>query len=686
MMSAMKILMKYIMSFLILGICLISCDHSAVHKVQENRDDVRFVLSFPEYSGRSSMPVSEDAVKELMIMVYHEGILVTERYFTAFSSMEIALTRGEEYSLYAVANVGKVHPPVNEELMSDLSFEIPFPMSAVPMSWSESLVISEEDDVVPVVLERLTAKIQLRVDCQVPGLEVKAVSLEQAPACVRPFYPGGNRISQEETLTGDHATDEDVDMLNAGGCVSFHMLENMQGILLEGNDDSMNRIPENLSDASGACSYLKVECSFRTGSDKEGDVVYKMYLGKDNAADFNVERNTIINVVLTLTPQGLEIKDSWKIDSDYIQHALSVVLDEDEIDIVTGCSADLNAMVYPDDACDKGVEWISSDTSVATVDRNGKVSASGEGCCVVRAISSDREEIYDECVVTVIPVAPVRVEVKASDTLVPLGETVNVEYRVHYNDSTATPFIPYGYASLKACSSEGWNVSDYNVAEISTYGVLSPKMMGTTEVIMTVGWWQDDVYRTCTGTCVVTVTAAYVVGLKVYAPAMFYEGSGGPGLCGLMSDGTETDLVADEWVTSVVGVSYSESAGIVFSDEETLIPGETICTFTAYYKDMSASADMLYGKWVKAIRCVKTSDAGLGKYRYRIALVYDDFTEEFVPFVYQAEVNEPVGVITGHASKDGVVLDWTVGSLKFDTQNRYHDYMGVPKIWSTQIK
>lgn len=681
----MKTLIRYILPFMIMGLCMISCDKGTGVKVKENTDYVRFVLTFPEYSGRSSMPVSEDAVKELMIMVYHAGTLVTERYFTSFSSMEIALTRGEEYSLYAVANVGKVLSPVNEELMSELSFEVPVSMSAVPMHWSECLVISEDDDVVPVVLERLTAKVQLSIDCQVPGLEVNTVSLEQAPACIRPFSPDGNRISPEETLTGDHATDADLDVLNAGGCVTFHMLENMQGILLEGNDDPMQKVPDNLSDASGACTYLKVGCSFLDGSDKEGDVVYKMYLGKDNVADFNVERNTIVNVVLTLTPQGLGIKDSWKIDSDYIQHALSVVLDDDEVDLVAGCTADLNARVYPDDACDKGVEWISSDASVATVDRNGMVSATGEGTCVVKAISSDREDVYDECVVTVSPVAPVRVELNVYDIQLPLGENVSVKYRVRYNDGTATSFIPYGFASLKACSSEGWSVSDNNVAEINAYGVVSPKMTGTTEVVMTVGWWQDEVYHTCAGKCLVTVTDAYVVGIKLNAPAMFYEGSGGIGLCGLMSDGTETDLVADEWVTSVAGVSYSSSSGIVISDEATLTPGETICTFTAYYKDMSASVDILYGKWVKAIRCVKTSDAGPGKYRYRIAVVYDDFTEEFVPFVYQAEVNEPIGVITGNASEDGVVLDWTVGSLKFETQNPYHDYMGVPKVWSTQI-
>ena len=227
-------------------------------------------------------------------------------------------------------------------------------------------------------------------------------------------------------------------------------------------------------------------------------------------------------------------------------------------------------------------------------------------------------------------------------------------------------------------------MSDDAVVGISTYGKLTPESVGTAEVSMTIGWWQNDTYNSCSASCVVKVTSAYVLGIMLKAPAMFYQGSEGPGLYGLMSDGTECILAADDWITSVPGIAYSGTTGVIVADESALVTGETVCVFTARYGNLTASVEMVYGKWVKAIRCVKTSDAGPGQYRYRVAVIYDDFTEEFVPFVYQAEADNASGVITGQAAEDGVVLDWTVDDVRFETLKPYYDHSGSLKVWRTQ--
>ena len=54
-----------------------------------------------------------------------------------------------------------------------------------------------------------------------------------------------------------------------------------------------------------------------------------------------------------------------------------------------GATLQLTATVTPDDAADKSLTWTSSNTAVATVDTNGKVTAVANGTCTITATSAD---------------------------------------------------------------------------------------------------------------------------------------------------------------------------------------------------------------------------------------------------------------------------------------------------------
>lgn len=56
-----------------------------------------------------------------------------------------------------------------------------------------------------------------------------------------------------------------------------------------------------------------------------------------------------------------------------------VTLDKSSLTLAEGGTAQLTAAVKPDNASNKAVTWESGDTSVATVDTNGKVTAVGGG-------------------------------------------------------------------------------------------------------------------------------------------------------------------------------------------------------------------------------------------------------------------------------------------------------------------
>lgn len=69
--------------------------------------------------------------------------------------------------------------------------------------------------------------------------------------------------------------------------------------------------------------------------------------------------------------------------------ATSVSLDRKSDTVVMGKTIQLNASVKPDNAFNKSFSWKSSDTSVATVDKNGKVKAKSIGSATITCTTVD---------------------------------------------------------------------------------------------------------------------------------------------------------------------------------------------------------------------------------------------------------------------------------------------------------
>ena len=76
----------------------------------------------------------------------------------------------------------------------------------------------------------------------------------------------------------------------------------------------------------------------------------------------------------------------------------SITLNASEINLVKGSTATLSATVLPENATDKTVAWSSSDSTIATVDENGKVTGLEEGKATITAKAG---EITAKCIVTV---------------------------------------------------------------------------------------------------------------------------------------------------------------------------------------------------------------------------------------------------------------------------------------------
>ena len=162
--------------------------------------------------------------------------------------------------------------------------------------------------------------------------------------------------------------------------------------------------------------------------------------------------------------------------------ANGVTLTPDKTTLNVGEKQTLTATVLPADATNKNVTWVSSDTSVATVE-NGVVTAVGKGTATITVTTADGGYTAT-CEVTVkLPVSAVTLN--ETSTALVVGNTKQLTATVapaNADDSTVT-----------------WKSGNTNVATVDQTGKVTAVGVGTTTITATAGGKS--------ATCTVTVTA-----------------------------------------------------------------------------------------------------------------------------------------------------------------------------------
>ncbi|MBC8585169.1 Ig-like domain-containing protein [Oscillospiraceae bacterium NSJ-64] len=133
----------------------------------------------------------------------------------------------------------------------------------------------------------------------------------------------------------------------------------------------------------------------------------------------------------TLTVNGGELKGNVP-QSGVVYKVTEVKLDKTSLTLDVNESETLTATITPDNATNKNVTWESSNTSVATVDADGKVTAVDAGTATITVTTADGD-FTDTCTVTVNPVQyTVTVQTdgngtaSASPATAPAGTTVTL--------------------------------------------------------------------------------------------------------------------------------------------------------------------------------------------------------------------------------------------------------------------
>lgn len=264
---------------------------------------------------KSSINAQEDKISDINVYVYNSGALYADVY-SAQQSAVITLDKSKKYTVYALANVGEVLAPYKEEDLSSIS--CPFSVSesdVLPMCLREgkSLDLSGGTRSVDLALTRLVSKYSLNIRPLLEKCSVKFTSVKICQAAGEVFPFSGGSLAQT-VVDGDYADAEDLTLLNEGETVDFYIPENCQGVLLPANTDPWKKTPGSISAKSDKCTYMMIDGRWSTpGAD--ASLCLRLYLGNDSTTDFNVVRNTNVNLTLSLSDDGT-LKSSWKASLD----------------------------------------------------------------------------------------------------------------------------------------------------------------------------------------------------------------------------------------------------------------------------------------------------------------------------------------------------------------------------------
>lgn len=238
-------------------------------------------------------------------------------------------------------------------------------------------------------------------------------------------------------INGDNAGIEIVVTCDGSTWEGFNLVNNADG--------SWTKISNDYS-TDKAGSYTKfIKFSELTGSlpDENGLFVVSAYNGatlssiriKNDSAKGKVYSETVAVDSVTVTPDTATLK--------------------------IGETTTLTAEVLPADATDKTVTWSSSDEKVATVDKNGKVTAVAAGTATIKAVSNADDTIYGSCEVTV-----------EKNTYAVTVKSNNDAYgtaSANVKEAAENDTVELSYTAAKGYKFSKWESEDVTVAKDGTF-------------------------------------------------------------------------------------------------------------------------------------------------------------------------------------------------------------------------
>ena len=411
--------------------------------------------------------VNEALVEDVNLYVVNEaGDLITHQFYEDTSDMTAEVYRDREYTLYIIANAGKVIKAKDEDELTDLVCQIASidemanSRGGVLMAGKSVPKVLSHGEHIEIGLERCISKIVLKCDFEElyddVQLDIKRVSLKNVPNKIHPFKE--NRIEDPSfSIDGGYIVAPSVQMLKDG--VVFYQYENMQGTLQPENSDQKLKVWPEGDVNREICSFIEIEAIY-SSSRKRGNILYRFYLGRDMVSNYDVIRNTQHTIMVSFKGDGSVEETTWRVDNSAIEDLVTsiTISPQEYIFDKWGETIQLSAMVLPVTANDRRVSWRSSNESVATVDQNGAVTSVGDGYTLVTATSCDGSGVTAHCAI--------EVDAKIPVTSIDIPESELQMYKNMNHKFTAAV-----YPSDATDKSVIWKSSDENMVKINANGL-----------------------------------------------------------------------------------------------------------------------------------------------------------------------------------------------------------------------
>lgn len=140
-------------------------------------------------------------------------------------------------------------------------------------------------------------------------------------------------------------------------------------------------------------------------------------------------------VILVYTPDRKKAAECFVNVVPQLIPATSISLSEESLVMKVGDEYSLEAFVLPENATDKNVIWNSSDNSIVTVDKNGKIKAKQIGSAVISA-SVESGKVSAECQIIVEPIPVISIKLSHKNVKLHVGSVIEISASLEPSNAT----------------------------------------------------------------------------------------------------------------------------------------------------------------------------------------------------------------------------------------------------------
>ena len=468
------------------------------------KDSICLNVNF-KLEGIGTKTVNERLIEDVNLYITDQmGALVHQGYYTGAVNIDAEVYDNMTYTVYAVANAGKKMQVSNAEDIEALTYSIQdisriaSPGGAVLMCGKSEPQKLDKQATITIILTRCIAKVVIQANYSglYDDVEIKVnkVQLRNVPTSTKIFAP--NSIANSSgAMNGEMVLQPSGSSLEQG--IAFYQYENLQGTLQPENTSQQEKQWPQGSRYEGICSYVEMQATYSSPR-KYGNILYRFYLGKNMLSNYDVERNTQLNITVNFQKDGAVDENTWRVDNSDIQDLVTrIELNTNELSFTEIGETDIiKTEIYPHTASNRTLDWISTDNLVAEVDGNGNVTSTGYGECQICVSTTDGSNITEYCNVKVIhidtPEPPTDVEV-TKITVIP----DKISLTTGEKDTLKATISP----SNATDKNVEWSTSNSTIATVDQYGKVTAKGAGSCTIYAT-----SESNPSIKGMCAVTVT------------------------------------------------------------------------------------------------------------------------------------------------------------------------------------